>query len=540
MTNKNFQRWNRLSLLASLGFNFTLVLSALPAKALTFTIGQNFTGSTYGIDSGFAPPDTMGAVGEDHIVELFNGRYSVYDKSSNTRVQTSTLDQFWTNTGVNFRGSYTFDPRVAYDPFSQRWFAVSADNAGFDNNFLVAVSNSSDPTTGWTGFAIDSDSSNQRQADFPTLGFNKDGIYLSANMFPISTSGASDNRTTIAVLPKADLLAATPSVADRTLFENVNPYTTGFTVQPIVDMDNSEQPEVLLSAFDTSIGYLKTSEIAGPVTTPTLDTGTGFPDEFISVTPFNSPPDAEQPGLKQNIKNNSSVFSSSVVLNNGDIWAVQSVENGDRSALRWFRIGAATNAVLETGLISDPTLSFYYGSIAVNDFGNVVIGFSGSSESQFVSSYAVVGETIDGATTFSSPLLLKAGVADYEVLDNNGRNRWGDYSSTVVDPTDPYSFWTFQEFASASNTWSTQITQLRIASGPEASSTPGVSAFGSLGVGSSASNTWSTQVTQSTIASVPETSSTLGVLAFGFLGVGSVLKNKLRKQKSASRDSNFV
>ena len=40
------------------------------------------------------------------------------------------------------------------------------------------------------------------------------------------------------------------------------------------------------------------------------------------------------------------------------------------------------------------------------------------------------------------------------------RNRWGDYSDTVVDPTDPYTFWTFQEWASAPDIWSTQITEI--------------------------------------------------------------------------------
>ena len=108
---------------------------------------------------------------------------------------------------------------------------------------------------------------------------------------------------------------------------------------------------------------------------------------------------------------------------------------------------------------------FFYGSIAVNEFGDVVIGFNGSGPSQFVSSYAVQGTTVSGITTFGEPLLLQAGVANYAVLQifDSGRNRWGDYSATVVDPTDPFTFWTFQEWVSANNTWATQITQLRVA-----------------------------------------------------------------------------
>ena len=35
------------------------------------------------------------------------------------------------------------------------------------------------------------------------------------------------------------------------------------------------------------------------------------------------------------------------------------------------------------------------------------------------------------------------------ILDNNGINRWGDYSSTVVDPVNDTDFWTVQEYAGA-------------------------------------------------------------------------------------------
>jgi hypothetical protein len=158
----------------------------------------NFTGSTL-FDSGFIPPDTMGAVGLNHIVELINGRYSVYRKHDGVRVQTNTLDQFWTDAGVSFQG-FTFDPRILYDPVSHRWFAASADNRFGANHFLLAVSKSADPTAGWLGLAIGSASTDPLFVDFPTLGFDRDGVYLAA-------------RPTIVAVSKADLLAATSPIA---------------------------------------------------------------------------------------------------------------------------------------------------------------------------------------------------------------------------------------------------------------------------------------------------------------------------------------
>jgi hypothetical protein len=129
-----------------------LLLLPAPSVVLALNIDLSFTGSSL-LSSGFIPPDTMGAAGPDQFVELINGRYSVYRNTDGVRVQTSTLNDFWRDAGVGPTGSFAFDPRVTYDTSSGRWFAASVDNSGGPNNFLVAVSNSSDPTQGWKGCA---------------------------------------------------------------------------------------------------------------------------------------------------------------------------------------------------------------------------------------------------------------------------------------------------------------------------------------------------------------------------------------------------
>lgn len=501
-----------------------LAMGYVSALAQGLTIGLNFTGTNL-FQSGFIPPDTMGAVGPDHIVELLNGRYVVYDKSNGNQVEASSLDQFWTDAGVNFV-FFTFDPRILFDPFEQRWYATAVDNPDSDNSFLVAVSNSADPTEGWTGFALDSDSTDLRWADFPTMGFNRDGLFISANMFGITGRGAGF-AITFVVIPKDDLLAAAGnsvnvsvqlgeltknasglsidlpkgnqptrvipldtvpeelspsemrsisnpskkengpnaiSTVNVTKFENLSFGITGDSVQPIVDLNNQGLPIALLSDFSINASQFKRSNIEGPIDNPTLDTSDGL----ITVDIFASKGTAEQPGPKNDIDSGDDRFSSNVVLQNGFFWGTQTVSNNGRNAIRWFRIDANTNTLEEEGIISDSELEFYYSSIAVNEFGHVVIGFSGSNDQQFISTYAVLGETSSGVTTFGDPLLLKAGVSDYQILDGIGRNRWGDYSATVVDPSDPLSFWTFQEFVSDEDVWAIQTTQLIVGDQQEA------------------------------------------------------------------------
>src|SRR5262245_27981543 len=157
-----------------------LALERLEDRTLpAVTVGLNFTASTFLTDTGAFPPDTDGAVGPAHFVELLNGRYSAYDKASGARVPTSSLAQFWRTAGVPpAPASGPFDPRVLYDHPSGRWFASSADTAeGGASDFLVAVSTSSNPTAGWKGFALDADATNVNWADFDTFGLDADGVY---------------------------------------------------------------------------------------------------------------------------------------------------------------------------------------------------------------------------------------------------------------------------------------------------------------------------------------------------------------------------
>jgi hypothetical protein len=56
-------------------------------------------------------------------------------------------------------------------------------------------------------------------------------------------------------------------------------------------------------------------------------------------------------------------------------------------------------------------------------------------------------------------------------------SRWGDYSSTSIDPNDPTRFWTIQMYPSAvdpdtGGTWSTQITEIIATAPPQLNIAP--------------------------------------------------------------------
>lgn len=453
-----------------------VILTAAAAFGQSAQIGLNFTGTTLNEIAqrdGFVllPPDTMGAVGPSNIVEFINSDFAVYHKSNGSlngsRISDST---FWQNAGLSLGNVDLTDPRVLYDPASQHWFAIEATvPSSGANDILVGVSHNSDPTRGWNAYSFTGDTSSSHNfADFPTLGIDSNGLYISANMFNSSQAFVG---VSVYGISKSQLIAGSAVVNSA---RNLSASTYGATIQPAVNFGPSPSGrEPMLAGGLGGAGQFKRTDVIGLSTTGTTPSLTS-PVSINTSLGMADPPPAQQFGTTNTIKTNDSRISANVVRSNTSLWAVQdtsrNIAGRDRAVVNYFQIDQATNRILRSGVISDPNLDLYYPSIAVNARGDVVIGFSGSGANEYPGSYAVVGK-IDPATTglnsisFGNLMLLKAGVAPYN------DNRWGDYSTTVVDPTDPNVFWTFQEFAPADtpllstnnfSNWAVQITRIEV------------------------------------------------------------------------------
>src|SRR5205823_5428858 len=153
------------------------------------TSGTNFLGPVYA-NSGFLPPDSMGAVGPSQIVVGVNGWIRTYDKKNGTAdfALNTTMDNFF----ASVRNlSTTSDPRVIFDRLSQRWF-VSMINTSTPNRILLAVSSGATITSAgsFTFYSFQQDMvgttpnlDTNAFADFPTLGVDANGVYIGVNIF---------------------------------------------------------------------------------------------------------------------------------------------------------------------------------------------------------------------------------------------------------------------------------------------------------------------------------------------------------------------
>ncbi|MGA7966639.1 MAG: choice-of-anchor J domain-containing protein, partial [Gammaproteobacteria bacterium] len=134
------------------------------------------------------------------------------------------------------------------------------------------------------------------------------------------------------------------------------------------------------------------------------------------------------------------------------------------AGIRWYEIDAPAGATSTstftiaqqgTYMPGDGT-SRWMGSIAMDHVGDIGLGYSMSSTSLDPSA-GFTGQTVGAASG-----VLDAGetmfVTGTGVQQGTG-NRWGDYSATVVDPVDDCTFWTSQEYISATGqyNWSTAL-----------------------------------------------------------------------------------
>src|SRR5262249_41488422 len=215
-----------------------------------------------------------GAVGPNHFVEMVNGRFAVFSKSTGARVKSLTDMQFWTNAGVTFTANLDVtDPRVVFDTYSQRWFASQIDfdaNNLVGNLFRVACAARRDPTASWFGFGFAAAPVSGNLADFPTLGVDTNGVYLAGDMF--DTSGNSVGSALVS-FPKNDLLANPPSIAGRKLFSPLGYTARGAILQPAAATGTTTTGESVLAVGNLGLDFaphttLKLSVLNNPSPPP--------------------------------------------------------------------------------------------------------------------------------------------------------------------------------------------------------------------------------------------------------------------------------
>src|SRR5216683_1055647 len=386
-------------------------------------VGLNFDGlsaaDTVASGGPFVPPDTNGAVGASQFVEWVNVTFEVFDKASGAVVMGPTPgNAFWKGFGGTCETHNDGDIIIQYDKAAGRWIAAQP---VFSSPYLycVAVSTTSDATGSYDRYAFPLPAF----PDYPKLGVWPDAYYVTYNIFSPSFAGAL-----ACAYDRTNMLAG--NAATSVCFQQ--PKSVGSL--PPSDVDSatpppSGEPNFLLDLADST--HLNFFRFHVDFTEPANSTFSG-PTE-ISVAPYSElcaratdraciP--QPHPGEKVDSLGDRLMYRLTY-RNFGDhesLVATHSVEGGAFSGVRWYEIRnpGSSPFLFQQGTVVAPSLDYWMGSIAMDEAGNIALGFSVSSDS-VNPSVAVVGRTPnDPLGIMEVPLFLVNGTG----VQVNSFKRW--------------------------------------------------------------------------------------------------------------------
>jgi hypothetical protein len=470
-------------LAGSFSVSSSLLQRAFSAPVLNFP-GQAFTGVN--------PSDNVGDVGPGHYVQMVNAadgsQFAIYNKDSGVIVQNPVLLNLLAPVDSACRVGALGDPIVLYDQFADRWLMSEFADEDFDDlapfTMCVYISADSDPTGQWQLYAFDTN----EFPDYPKFGVWHDAYYMTSNEASGPAIYAFDRDQMLAgqaatylriVAPPLEgfgFQALTPADADGDLQPPAD--TPGLLMRHRDDEMHNTNPNptadfIEIWQYDVDFANPGNASLSGPINIQTSE----FDSEFCTSDP-NPLACIEQPGATTGLDAVPEVIMWRVQYRNFGAYQamvgnfVTDVNDSDHAGIRWYEVRRGQNWVLhqEGTVTAADDVNRWMGSIAMDKYGNIALGYNISSDTTAFPSIRYTGrlaaDTL-GQMTQGENVVINGTAA-------NASFRWGDYNSMNVDPDDDCTFYFTGNYSPAAQ-WSTRIAAFRfdVCEGGGPTSTPG-------------------------------------------------------------------
>jgi hypothetical protein len=387
-------------------------------------------------------PDAAGAVGPRHTAVLDDRAFVVQDKATRKVLQNDTQHEFWLK--VLPAGTFSLhanDPRLLYHPMTQRWIAWVQ---GLDpQNGYLAVSASDDPTGAWRGAKMPIPPHNYGAR----IGFDRNGLYISVH------NGNNDLKTaqTCYAIPMADVVAAGgPDLSHMQALRDLQ-----IEAFPATDLDPDKPPDAPAVLLNREFGntasklYLyritwagKTASISRAQIIPLSRTYLSAALQLQAVQPA--------PGLK--LRADEGRRTLSAFARGGSVFGCNSAKrtSDGRCGILWYEVRIIDGALLQEGFVEAPDCDYLVPTLAVDGQGNIGLGCTRTSATEYPSVYVMMHAAKDAPGTMHAPVLAVRGTTYFRspgIPTLRNAMAWGNYTSTCIDPLDPTLLWTCQEYA---------------------------------------------------------------------------------------------
>jgi len=429
------------------------VTQAEDGAAATAGLASSFDGIGVGMTGysvRWAPPDTAGAIGPQHFIEIVNTDFAIFAKDGTVVLGPLATNTLWSGFGGSCQDRNDGDGTVEYDSIAGRWVISQFAIGGPPYYQCVAVSVTEDPTGAYHRYAFQY----QDFPDYPKLGVWPDAYYTTFNMFRngfVGTWACAYDRAAML----EGLVATQQCVNLGSLYPSLLP----------ADLDGSTPPPAGAPNYLLNIGSgsLRLWKFDVDWTTPANTRLTG-PISVSGVAPFSTACSGgscvPQPGTTQKLASLGDRLMYRLAYRNfgthESLVVNHAIKTGSfgsgPTGIRWYevRLPGGTPAVYQQGTYAPDSTYRWMGSAAMDSAGNLAVGYSASS--------AAVKPSLRWAGRRASDPLGTLGLGEAEIVTGQGvqlpnLDRWGDYTALSVDPVDDCTFWFVGQYLKTDGAW---------------------------------------------------------------------------------------
>jgi hypothetical protein len=489
------------------------VVAGSPSRPQTRTPGFSLLGIDGLKDSptvcppfGCQPPDMGLATSPKYVMQAVNTSVAVWQlgKKVKKKKQADLINFFGVPQPTPIGCAdlpFMSDPRLAYDPETQRFYASALQVEGafgvdpgcnFVSRYWVAVSKNSNPGGKWNVYAFNTANilSPPSAADYTQMGFNGEAIFIGGNQF--NQAGTAYVGAWTLAIPKATAMAGgvIPSLSGFAGYTASDGTAVRLldTVQPVISLGNGSggpAGEILVSSFNESITESKVVVFDFSNALQQQATGQTLSGVVLSGTlPYSQPPLADNPpdctDCLETIDNR---ISATPVYMHGMVYATHdtALNNGaaTNANVHWMVIKPVlsqpasgctlcTTITGATSLVHDEYLTYggqsdtWFGAIQPDREGNIFLEFEFASTTFGYSpggSYIARRATATGWPDTGACLSCVFGTATTNF-------RWGDYEAMSFDGWDTNNIWIATEYSdpTSGGDWGTHMDKVKYTS----------------------------------------------------------------------------
>ncbi len=444
-----------------------------------------------------APSDQNIDVGPNDVVQTVNDAMRIWDKNGNAKTAPFLISGLFSKLGGICATADRGDPVVLYDRMADRWFVTQFAFVGAGQappfHQCVAVSKNGDP--GGSYYVYDFVTPGAEFPDYGKFGVWPDGYYMTVNQF--TEPGDHFNGVGMYALDRKKMLVGDPTASFIYFNRNGTDFPEFYNSTLPSDQDGLEAPP---PGSPNVFAYLISDEFEGApynkdalrlfdfhadFATPANSTFIERPESPVLVAAFDP---RSAPG-RSDIKEPAPAIGTDSLdsieyhlmyrlqyINRGGVETLVSSTTVNvsgaaptnrtlyQAGVRYFQLQRSTpggpfllydNATFSPDAANPSTgLNRWLPSAAIDHMGNLAVSYSVSSTS-VVPSIRYAGRDFNALGGLTGEQTMFAGTG----VQLGSSNRWGDYQSLQLDPTDDCTFWTTNQYyaTNSSFNWRTRI-----------------------------------------------------------------------------------